>query len=257
MTNRGRWRGRGLTLAALVWLSVSPVRAHEFGSNESTVVPLAVVLFLSVGVATVGGVWALLGSTRFTTLTPETRRRLTTTFGVVLVGLGVSLFLPIAVADPVVGVVGVVVGGVAGRWLPHSHATGKGSVRRASAVSGALTMHRVIEGVALAAVYAADQALGVVAVLLLTLHTTVETVAVGVEYGSVGQRTQGVVAILLMQAGFVLSAVVALLAAGSLPAVVRGLVLAGIAGLLLVVGGHDVRGHIVGGTRRRLSSDVE
>lgn len=245
-SRRYRRAGRLLGLTALVWLAVVPVQAHEFESSAGTVVPIAAVLFLSVGVATVGGLWALVGSTRLTTLAPTTRRRLSTVFGVVLIGLGISVLLPIVVTNPMVALVGVVAGGVMGWWLPHGpHATGEGVVRRATAVSGALTIHRVVEGIALAAVYAASEALGVVAVLLFTLHTTVETAAVGVEYGSSGRRSRGVAAILLMQAAFVLSVVGALFAAGALPAVVHGLVLTGIAGLLIVVGGHDVRGHLV------------
>ncbi|MFC7205127.1 hypothetical protein ACFQJC_16535 [Haloferax namakaokahaiae] len=257
MTDRVRSSGRLLGLAALVWFGVGPASAHEFGSSAGTVVPITVVLALSVGVATLGGLWALVGSTRLTTLAPPTRRRLTTLFGVVLVGLGVSVFLPIAVTDPVVAVAGVLLGSVVGLVLPHHHATGERFVNRATAVSGALTLHRVFEGIALAAVYAANEALGVVTVLLLTLHTTVETVAVGVEYGSTGRRSRGLAAILLLQAGFVFSAAVTLLAAGSLPAVVRGFVLAGVAGLLVVVGAHDVRGHVVEGPRQRLGSEVE
>lgn len=260
-----RTRSVSLGLFALLGLfgtlSATSVRAHEFGSAASghvVAVPFVAVLLLSAGVGTVAGLLVLARSDVVPAFRATTKHRLATLFGLVLVGLGASVLVPVSLAFPGLAVLGVVLGTLAGWRLPH-HSTPVGSeaVSRASTVGGALTAHRLVEGVALAALYTAGDALGVVAVLLLSVHNAVETGAVGVEYATVGRRRSGMAAVLGMQTAYVLAALGGILAAVSLPTPVRVLAVTAVAGILLAVGSHEVRTHVTGTLPVANSLDVE
>jgi hypothetical protein len=147
-------------------------------------------------------------------------------------GLSVALALdgaPVGAGLGVVAGVGVVV-------LARGHAlTDCGAC--ADAALGAVTLHRGLEGVVLATVYAADAALGLLGAAVLAVHAAAETAAVGSLYAAV--RRRAVAAVCLPQAGFVGGVAVGWVAVDAVsPAAEAGL-LALVGGVLLAVGARE------------------
>jgi hypothetical protein len=116
----------------------------------------------------------------------------------------------------------------------------------ADAALGAVTLHRGLEGVVLATVYAADAALGLVGALVVAGHAAAETAAVGSLYATAG-RGYALAAVLVVQAGFVVGVAAGWSAvAGVSPTAEAGL-LALVGGVLLAVGTREARRrHVVG-----------
>lgn len=112
---------------------------------------------------------------------------------------------------------------------------------QAIAPVGALAVHRLVEGAALGTAYGAGARIGTVAAGILTLHMLLETAIIAGLYRAVNHPTGAVMAVLLVQAGFVLAASSVLVTTIALPPVARLPVTAVVAGLLLVRGGHECR----------------
>lgn len=109
----------------------------------------------------------------------------------------------------------------------------------ADAALGAVTLHRGLEGVVLATIYATDAALGLAGALVVAGHAATETAAVGSLYATAGRR-YALAAVLVVQMGFVAG-----VAAGSRfvvlsPTAEAGL-LALVGGVLLAVGTREGR----------------
>jgi hypothetical protein len=108
----------------------------------------------------------------------------------------------------------------------------------ADATLGAVTLHRALEGVVLAALYAADAALGLVGAGVLAVHAAAETAAVGSLYAPRGWRP-AVGAVCLVQLGFVAGVAVGWSALGGVPPAVETGVLALVGGVLLAAGTRE------------------
>jgi hypothetical protein len=108
----------------------------------------------------------------------------------------------------------------------------------ADATLGAVTLHRALEGVVLAALYTADAALGLVAAGVLAVHAAAETAAVGSLYASRSRR-RAVCAVCLVQLGFVAGVAVGSSALGGVPPAVETGVLAFVGGVLLAAGTRE------------------
>ena len=115
----------------------------------------------------------------------------------------------------------------------------------ADAALGAVTLHRGLEGVVLATVYAADAALGLVGAVVVAGHAAAETAAVGSLYAPAGRR-YALAAVLVVQTGFVVGVAAGWgVADGVSPTAEAGL-LALVGGVLLAVGTREARRHHVG-----------
>lgn len=116
----------------------------------------------------------------------------------------------------------------------------------ADAALGAVTLHRGLEGVLLATVYAADAALGLAGALVVAGHAAAETAAVGSLYATAGRR-YALAAILVVQTGFVVGVAAGWGAVvGVSPTAEAGL-LALVGGVLLAVGIREARRRHVAG----------
>jgi hypothetical protein len=110
----------------------------------------------------------------------------------------------------------------------------------ADATLGAVTLHRGLEGVVLATVYAADAALGLVGAAVVAVHAAAETAAVGSLYAPAG-RWDALAAVSVVQMGFVGGVVAGWgLVDGVSPTAEAGL-LALVGGVLLAVGTREAR----------------
>jgi zinc transporter ZupT len=167
-----------------------------------------------------------------------TDRRFSQVLGGGLCGLAILILLPLAPSRPVLSGGSVVLGGVSAVLLP-GHTDDNVRPLAATSAAGALTAHQFIEGVLLAAAYLAGGVVGVIAAVVLTLHTIAETAAVGGVYVVAGQYKRGVVAVVVMQAVYVGAASVAFISTQSISPLAEHITTALVAGVLLVVGLHE------------------
>lgn len=204
--------------------------AHGVGS-EGNAVGLTLVVGLAVGAGLVAGLVAVtrdgggIGRTRLTALVGPT-----------LVALGALAVATVAGRGPLVAggclLAGAALGWVLVRRVADGHAS-HGSC--ANTALGAVTVHRAVEGLSLAAVYATGSAVGLVGAVVLAGHATAETAAVGGLFG-VGSRSRGVAAVGVVQAAFLAGAVAGVVATAELPPVLSDGTVAVVGGVLLVVG---------------------
>jgi zinc transporter ZupT len=169
-----------------------------------------------------------------------TDRRFAQALGIGLCGLAVVILLPLASSRPFLSGGSVILGGVGAVLLP-GHTADHANPLTATSAAGALTAHQFIEGVLLAAAYLAGGVVGVIAAVVLTLHTIAETAAVGGAYVLVGRHRRGVAAVVVMQAVYVGAAGIAFMSTQSISPLAEHVITALVAGVLLVVGIHECR----------------
>jgi hypothetical protein len=220
--NRIRRRALAATFGSAV-LS-TPVAAHGVGTAAAGV-GFPFVVAASVGASLFGGGLVLVVAGRWTLPI----RRIVSPVLVVLGGLSVALALD---GGPVSAAFGVTAGvflaaAVRGRTLTDCDTC-------ADAALGAVTLHRGLEGAALATLYAADAALGVAGAAVLAVHAMAETAAVGSLYASTYGYTVG--AVCLLQIGFVVGVGAGWGVVDAVPAALEAGLLALVGGVLLAVG---------------------
>lgn len=110
----------------------------------------------------------------------------------------------------------------------------------ADAALGAVTLHRGLEGIVLATIYAADAALGLAGAIVVAGHATVETAAVGSLYAT-DSRRYALAAVLVVQIGFLIGAAAGAGVVGGVSSAVEAGLLALVGGVLLAVGTREGR----------------
>ncbi|TYL39213.1 hypothetical protein CV102_07970 [Natronococcus pandeyae] len=236
---------------ALVGLSVWPavVRAHETGATAQSP-DSAVPFVVAIGVSTFLSVAVGLGAVRHyrtklaTDLVHGSTTRIEMT--VLLFVLGLVALLSAAAQQPAAAVGAAILGGTlawiarAGGVSPHDGC--------ADAAFGAILLHRIVEGILVAGVYAASAALGLLGLVFLTVHAVGETVAIGGLYAPVG-RGWGIASVVTIHLGFLVGAFVGYHATGILSTPIVTVFLAAVGGVLLVTGATEFASTI---RRRRL-----
>jgi uncharacterized membrane protein (UPF0136 family) len=223
------WRRRpGRALVALLGTTLLSAPAAAHGTAGTAVgLDFPAVVAVSIAASLLGGGLVLATVDRL----PRSRGAVPVLL-LALGGLSVALALDGAPVRAALGV-GAGVGAVV---LARGHAiTDCGTC--ADAALGAVTLHRGLEGVVLATVYAADAALGLLGAAVLAVHAAAETAAVGSLYAST--RRHAVAAVCLVQLGFVGGGVVGWGAVDAVPPGVETGLLALVGGALLAVGAHD------------------
>lgn len=230
----------GLGGTGLVVFSVT-ASAHGSGhgiGHGGTAAAFAVVFGLPVFVGLAGGVAAI----RYRSL----RRGKTTGkdssigVGLLLVGLGVASLLPAVTGNLWLAVAGGTIGAVIALWVAGTGTVPEtGCGNHADLTLGAISAHRVLEGVVLGTLYSAGAAVGLLGAVVLAGHAALETAAVGGLYATAPRRTQAVGALVLVQAGYVVGGIAGLGVAGAVPVPVRTLALAVVGGALLIVGAGE------------------
>lgn len=211
------------------------VRAHG-GVDHGVGVSFGVVVAAALGVGIAAGVVVLLTGISL-------RARMLAGFdrgiGVVLVVLGVTLAVSAVGEYPLLATAGIGGGGLVA-WSVAART----DAHHADVTFVALATHRVIEGIALAAVYLAGSAVGTVGALLIAGHVALETAAVAGLYVTTGRGpVRALVAIGLLQVGFGVGIAGGALLAIAVPTGLQVAVVAAGAGALLVVGNAEIAGH--------------
>lgn len=174
------------------------VSAH--GSSVQSIFGITVTFPTVLGLsATIGSLGALTTSASGPRLLHRGFRhpRVTNGIGFALVAIAVALVYPTVRTRPVSPIVGILVGGTLA--VIASQVTGdRIALAEANTAFGVLAVHHALEGVALAAAFAAGANASLAAAVVLTLHTIAETAVVGGLYTVAGQRRRGLIAIAVM-----------------------------------------------------------
>ena len=233
-------------VAGIVILSAT-ASAHDFGNGGGpggAETAFAIVLALPTLAGLAGGV-AAVRYRRFRGSTTG-RRESSIVVGFLLVGLGGTSILSAMSGLPWLSVAGGTIGAlVALRFVRvHTHSdTGFGN--HAGITFGAISTHRVLEGVVVGTLYSAGAAIGLLGAVVLAAHTALETAAVGGLYAGATRRIWIAGAIVFVQAGYVVGAVASLAVAVAVPTSVQTITLALVGGALLIVGIAETK-HSVG-----------
>lgn len=225
----------GVWTAGLVGLS-GTVAAHGPRGHGGEPVAFAVVVGLPV-VAGLGGGAIALWRLRANRTTPS-GHRVGLVLGVTLAVLGVTFAASAVTTSRSLGLAGGAVGAISALWAVRGSGASHGGCH-ADLALGAVSIHRLVEGLAIGALYTAGAAVGHIGAVFLAGHTALETAAVGGVYATSHGRIRAVGAVLLVQTGYAAGAVVGLGVAGALPASARALAIAVAGGALLIVGAGE------------------
>jgi zinc transporter ZupT len=196
----------------------------------------AAVVFLSVALCVVAGVLTVRYRALADRHAPVSAHSMV---GALVLLLGFSLVASTSLRHPtIVGsgavAIGLLVGAATERWS-------KGRHRHGDITTGALFLHRTLEGALLATVYSSNLAVGPLGAVVLTIHAIAETVVVGGIYGE--QRPKRAwAAIVVLQLAYIGGAVVGAYSSAVLSKPTRDMLLATVGGVLFVIGTAEVRG---------------
>lgn len=223
---------------AALFVGVAPAYAHGTAGHGGTPVTFAVVLGLPIVAGLVGGVVMVRGRN-------ETHRTAGTHpsgvgLGLLLVGLGIT-FSGTAISRSLsLGIGGGIVGLVSVRWAVNSRTSDRRGHRSHANLSlGAVSTHRLLEGVVLGGLYSSGAAVGLLGAVVIAGHTAFETIAVGGLYAPHRLRIAG--AVVLVQAGYTVGAIVGIAVSGTVPLPVHTIALALVGGILLGIGLNEAR----------------
>lgn len=216
-----------ITVAGLSTLS-APVAAHglhtgDHGVQLSSFVAIAAVVSISAGVlAAVGG---------NTLIAQHNKQRVSLITGVIIIGLGVTATGSVAVQEPVTAAIAIIAGLSVG--LAVSVYSGCDSC--ANMTAGAIGAHRVVEGVAVAGLWATGTVVSLLGVVIFAGHMMVESIAIGLQQSYSLLRA---ISIVVAATGvFVLSIGIALTGVAVLP---TQWIVAFVGGMLIPLGGTEL-----------------
>lgn len=222
-----------LSVCTAVFAYTVPVAAHAGGGAE-TGVPFWLLLVSSAGGGLVGGVvLARIGRRLLSRWTNHLEQGI----HVLVLLIGLTLVVPPLVALSTSGMVGTLIGSsLAGTAIV---VTGRREANGLLAVAtGGVGVHRAVEGFALAAAYLSGAAIGVLSALALTAHAAFEIAVIYSGELEASPRTAlmrgvGIQSILIVSGTFGILT-------GSLPDIVRSVVVTVAGGALVVVGARGI-----------------
>ncbi|WP_254767915.1 hypothetical protein [Salinilacihabitans rarus] len=246
---RAEPRSRHSALVAWVALALALVPAAASAHGTDGGAPAAGVAFaVALGLPIVGGVAGGLLALRFGSsarVRAGAASTSTLAFGGFLLALGLAFALAAARLAVGPAVAAGAVGAAAALWVGRRTGARAGRCRgHADLTLGGLVAHRLLEGAAIGALYAAGGGLALLGAAIIAGHATLETAAVGGLYADAGSAPRALGAIGVVQVGYATGAVVGVLAGAAASPAVQAPSLALVAGVLFVVGG--------GGTARSL-----
>lgn len=161
-------------------------------------------------------------------------------FGFLLVALGATLVVSALPSSPVLGVAGATGGFCAALVVTHRDALVGHRCSPADLTVGAVSLHRILEGLALGALYAGGMVAGLAGAVVVAGHAALETAAVGGLYGS--YRRRSVIGVALVQVGYVVGAGVGFASSTAVPPSIQAGIAAVAGGFVLGIGVSEI-GH--------------
>lgn len=233
--NGGRTRIAAALAAGLAVAVAAPASAHELPAADGRGLGLLAVVGLAVAAGLVAGLAVV---ALHVDVVPTATHRLELLVGPALVALGLAAAVELGGERPGLAAGAVAGGGLAAAVDARRH---RGAGGRAGTALGAVALHRFVEGVALAAAFAADVVVGLLGAVVLASHVALETACVGGLWARVDRR-RAVVAVVLVQATFLAGTLAGLGATLALAGLETVALAAASAGLLFVglgeVGAH-------------------
>lgn len=228
------WLSRRVVLAVsigsmgLLTFSIA-VRAHEAHPYHGDA-PMTIGAVLAISVIaglSIGGTIVVVETRRWQRIPDGIGR----SFGPVLVMVGLTYAVPAVQESVIQSAIGGLGGGIA-IWLLSTRTRGRHHV---TGTVSAILVHRIVEGVILAAGYLAGSTVGLVGALIIAGHASIESAAVGGFAASEGW-VRAIIAVLIVQVGFVAGAIVGSTTVVAYPGQFHVFLLAGGAGALCVIG---------------------
>lgn len=213
---------RSAAIAAIgIAVCTRSVAAHGSATAGDGIVPLpgalAVVTLLGVSAGVVAAI----------TRDPGGPHLVGRAVGPLLVGIGGWAAVSVAISRPMLGLGGTLIGIFGGVVFARRGHCG-------DVATGAIAVHRFVEGVALAALSVTASAVGLVGLVVLTVHTVAECIAVGGQPDC--SRSRAVGAVLVIAGAFVAGAGLGTVGLVAVPTALRTGAIAIVGGLLFTVG---------------------
>lgn len=223
--------------AALV-VGVVPVHAHGTAGHGGVPVASAVVLGLPIVAGFVGGAVVVRGrnGTHRSEGTHPSRSGpgfLLVVLGITFSGTAISRSLSLGIGGGIVGLLSV-------WWAVTSRTSDRRDRRSHANLSlGAVSTHRLLEGIVLGGLYSTGTAVGLLGAVVIAGHTAFETIAVGGLYVPHRLRIAG--AVVLVQAAYAVGAIVGIAVSGTVPPPVQTIAPALAGGILIGIGLDEAR----------------
>lgn len=236
--------------------SSTTARAHGAGhavpGHSDAIAPFLIVLGLPAFAGLAGGVMAVRYRRRVTSGPSD--RHSPVAVGLLIVALGIASLLSALEGHSWLLAAGVIFGAVTAlRFERGETAFEAGCGNHAELTLGAISTHRLLEGVLVGTLYTAGEVVGLVGAIVLAGHAALETAAVGGLYGTARGRIRVVGAIVLVQAGYVVGLIAGLGVLGAIPVSARAFMLALMGGVLLIVGVGETERSINAGRPTRFN----
>jgi hypothetical protein len=219
-----------LGAAALLQVATDRVAAHPGVDGGAAEVGVPLVVVLVAGTSVLAGVLAADG--RAARFGPALSRWVARLSGPLLVAVGLLAAAGALASRPLAAGAGLALGATGGLLV-------LASAHGATATVGAVALHRLLEGVTLAAAAATGSAVGLLGAVVLGCHATAECVAIGGTDGFGRRRAVG--AVLFVTVAFLAGTGIGTLGSLSLSSTPRLAVLALVGGLLVVLGTDATR----------------
>jgi len=220
--------GRSILVLSGLCIWATPATAHglhasDHGLSLSTVVAVSAVLSISVGV--------LAAVSRDTPTAKRNNQWISLLVGFVIILLGVAAGGSIAFQAPTTATIGVGIGLTVGLAIV-SH---RNCSDCADMTAGAIALHRLVEGVAVAGLWAAGTTVGLLGVGMFTSHMIIECVAIGLQQSYSRYRAIGA-AVIVVTGVFITGIAIGLTGTEVLP---TQWIVAMIGGLLIALGSTE------------------
>jgi len=225
-----------------VWLIVVPVTlimfsapasAHGDTGHGGTPVTFAVVIGLPVVVGLLAGITAI--AFRGQNHEDQVDRRLTVGLGLLFLFLGGAFVIEAITRSLWPALAAGTAGGSLVLWnSTRGRTLLRGDVCHAELTCGAISLHRVLEGLAIGTLYSAGAVVGILGAVTVAGHTALETGAVASQYRS--YRFDAITAIGLVQCSYASGAIVGVGLTVPIPVPIQSASLAFAAGILFAIG---------------------
>lgn len=226
-----------LVSVALITFSTT-ANAHGAAGHGGIPVTFAVVVGLPVMVGLIAGVTAV--ALRRQTHVDQTDQFSTTVLGLLFLFLGGAFAIEAATRYLSLALAGGTAGGMVALWVAaHSRTPQRSDRHCAELTCGAISLHRVLEGFAIGALYSGGAVVGLLGAAAIAGHTVLETGAVGGQYSS--YRLEAIAAIGLVQLSYAAGAIAGVGLIITFPVMIQSASLALAGGILLAIGASETR----------------
>lgn len=239
----GRLIRSKVVILGLLWCATRPASAHSSAHGAGSGVDALLVITIVAGISAATGFAAVVLRGRIESPVGAVRgRRLV---GALFVGIGSTAAGSVVLERTVAGLVAGGSGVLLGAALVTCRACGTHS----KAAIGSITVHRFIEGTALAALSIAGRTVGILGMIVLTVHAAVECLSIGIHPDIT--RGQAVGSVSVVTLGFASGFGVGTLSFTASGAVWTELVIAAVGGLMCALGVSESQPGMVGWLQHR------